>query len=93
MITFPVSFSESKVRFDVGFEHNDGFDVSFGELSYIPTTEIYSGSYEITPMVTSQEIPTAEKYMKYDMTINAIPYFDVSNTAGGSTVYIGKEIE
>lgn len=93
MIVFPMTFTESKVGFDIGFEHDDGFEFFFGELSYIPTTEIYSGDYEVTPMIIAQSVPTAEKYMKYDMTVKAIPYFDVGNTAGGSTVYIGKEIE
>lgn len=69
------------------------FIAKFGELSVLPNAEVYSGSYEITPAVKLQNVPTAQKFMKYDMTINAIPYFDVSNTAGGSTVYIGNELE
>lgn len=89
---FPVKFNESKVSFKIGFEDTDNFEFSFGEISYIPTSEVFSGSYSVTPKVTEQNIPTAEKYMKYDMTIKSIPYFNVSNTAGGSTVYIGSEI-
>ena len=53
----------------------------------------YTGSYTVTPSVSESSVHTAQKYMEDDITIKAIPYYDVSNTAGGSTVYIGKEIE
>ena len=56
----------------------------------VPT---YSGAYEVTPAVGSQTIPTAKTFMAEDMTVCAIPYFDVGNTSGGSTVYIGSEVE
>lgn len=49
----------------------------------------YDGPYEVTPAVDKQIMPTDQKLMTDDMTINAIPYYDVSNTSGGSTVYIG----
>ena len=52
----------------------------------------YEGSYVITPKVTPQTLPTKDRRMSDDMSIKAIPRFDVSNTAGGTTVYIGKEI-
>lgn len=54
--------------------------------------EPYEGEYEVTPKISSQILPTAKKLMKDDMTIKAIPYFDVSNTAGGQTIYIGSEL-
>lgn len=53
----------------------------------------YSGEYSITPSVDAQIIKTAQKLMTDDMTINSIPYYNVGNTSGGSTVYIGSEIE
>ena len=31
--------------------------------------------------------------MKDDVTVKKIPFYNVSNTAGGTTVYIGKEVE
>lgn len=94
MAHFIVKFLESISKFDVKFrEGASEFNMDFGELSVLPNAEVYSGSYEITPAVELQTVGTAQKFMKYDMTINAIPYFDVSNTAGGSTVYIGNELE
>lgn len=58
---------------------------------YVPaiSVETYTGEYSIIPKVDAQVIPTAQKYLEADMTVRAIPYYDVSNNTGGSTVYIG----
>ena len=53
----------------------------------------YEGPYHVTPKVDAQTLPTAEKLMREDVTINKIPYFVVGNTAGGDTVYIAKEVD
>lgn len=53
---------------------------------------LYEGDYEVTPKVREQTLPTADKLLSEDLKIKEIPYFDVSNTSGGSTVYIGSEI-
>lgn len=53
---------------------------------------IYDGDYTITPDVDGQTVGTAGKMMRDDLTVEAIPYFDVSNASGGSTVYIGGNI-
>jgi len=94
MAYFNVQFRETLNSFDVQFQKTSAmFTIGFGAVSVLPTAEIYSGSYEVTPAVNSQNIPTAQKFLKYDMTVKAIPYYDVSNLAGGTTVYIGKELE
>lgn len=53
---------------------------------------LYEGEYEVTPKVTEQVIPTKDKLLKEDMIVNSIPFFNVSNTSGGKTVYIGNEV-
>lgn len=53
---------------------------------------LYEGDYEVTPKVSEQTLPTAEKLMSEDVTIKEIPYFEVGNNSGGDTVYIAKEI-
>lgn len=53
----------------------------------------YEGDYEVTPKVEGQELKTMHKYMTQDVTVHAIPFFEVSNTSGGNTVYIANEIE
>ena len=53
----------------------------------------YTGKYSVTPEVdTAQTLETAGKYLTNDVTVNAIPDYEVSNEAGGNTFIIGKEI-
>lgn len=51
--------------------------------------ETYAGAYTVTPMITSQKLETAEKYMKDDLRIHTIPTTETANTAGGYTFKIG----
>jgi hypothetical protein len=53
---------------------------------------LYEGDYEVTPRVREQTLPTADKLLSEDVRIKEIPYYDVSNPSGGSTVYIAREI-
>lgn len=56
----------------------------------VPTGgEPYTGEYLVTPDFTSQTLPTQNKVMRDDVTVEAIEVSRVSNTAGGTTVYIG----
>lgn len=57
------------------------------------TAPVYAGDYEVTPSAEGEVLKTAQKTMRKDLTIHPIPYFEVSNTAGGDTVFIGGEIE
>lgn len=54
--------------------------------------DAYEGDYEVTPQIDPQTLETAGKRMKDNVQIKAIPFFDVSNNSGGSTVYIGSSI-
>ena len=83
MVHFRVQFRESVSKFEIGF----------GAVAVLPSAEVYTGSYVVTPTIDLQNLPTGQKFLKYDMTVKAIPYYDVGNSAGGSTVYIGKEVE
>ncbi len=84
MAHFLISLQESK----------QNFDVSFGEIQYLggASEEYYDGSYNVVPQQTQQVLLTRKKYMKDNLTIQKIPYYDVSNSAGGSTVYIAEEL-
>lgn len=60
---------------------------SFGEYT------MYEGEYEITPDVTKkQTLYTAKKMLADDITVNAVPYTETTNTSNGITVHIGKEV-
>lgn len=50
----------------------------------------YNGAYEVTPLAgEATTLETAQKFMTSDVTVKQIPFFDVTNERGGSTVYIG----
>jgi hypothetical protein len=71
------------------------FPANFGELNIVKEYvggDPYDGDYEVTPKVDAQTMPTKGMVMEEDVTIKSIPFFDVSNMSGGTTVYIAKEI-
>lgn len=90
-----VVFSKSgEQKMDVRY-HESGceLDADFGEIQSVNIGgEIYDGDYTVTPKVAAQTMKTKGKAMVDDVTIKAIPFFNVSNTSGGSTVYIAREI-
>lgn len=79
------------VRIKVSSSPALSFHVEQGRPTYIGG-EPYDGPYDVTPKVTAQTLPTAKKLMREDVSVRAIPYFDVSNPAGGNTIYIAKEV-
>ena len=51
---------------------------------------IYDGPHIITPLVDNPQIlSTAGRYNKLDIVVEEIPYAEVTNSAGGTTVIIG----
>lgn len=72
--------SHIKVRFDY-----------FQQVMITP--DAYEGNYTVVPKAEAQELLTKKKYMDDNVTITAIPYFDVANPSGGQTIYIGSEVE
>lgn len=62
---------------------------------YLPSTvgnELYDGSYNIIPTIDGLVLPTSQKTMADDLTVEAIPYFETSNLSGGYTVYIAGDL-
>lgn len=89
-----MEFEEDPLTLDVSFCSDEEFNVDFGEIQRIAAEDIpvYDGEYEVTPTPEGQTLETAGLLMEKDTTIRAIPVYEVSNTAGGTTVYIGTEI-
>lgn len=52
----------------------------------------YEGAYVVIPKVTQQMLETERKLMLEDVLVKEIPFYDVSNAAGGSTIFIGNEV-
>ena len=56
-------------------------------------TPPYDGEYEIVPSAKDEVVlKTTNKLMLADVQVKKIPYYDVTNSTGGSTVYIGSEV-
>ncbi len=54
----------------------------------------YTGSYTARSQTDeAYQLPTANRYLTDNITVEKIPYYETSNLADGLTVYIGKEIE
>lgn len=51
----------------------------------------YEGDYQADPLFTAQELPTMDRFMSRNFTVNAIYKTEVTNPQGGLTVYIGGE--
>lgn len=52
----------------------------------------YDGDYVVTPRVSEQKLETKGAIMNDDVTVKAIPFFNVGNQSGGRTAYIGSEV-
>lgn len=93
-----VVFRETNQRLDIRFSRtNQRIPIKFNNVQrvieqHLVDVENYEGSYVVTPKVDAQVLPTANKFLLNDMTVKPIPYYEVSNTSGGSTVFIAREV-
>lgn len=52
----------------------------------------YTGTYEVTPLADKvQVLPTADKILTDDITINKVPFHEAHNESG-TTAYIAMEV-
>lgn len=68
-------------------------DGETGVVLKVSDYTMYGGPYEVRPKFEDQVLPTREKLMREDVTVNAITVSRVSNPAGGKTVFIGGQID
>ena len=84
---------ESNGSQDIGVENAPVQGVNVEQDIVIVTVykdaPLYEGEYEVTPRVNEQTLPTTKKFLEKDVKIEKIPYFEVSNSSGGTTVTIG----
>ena len=56
--------------------------------------ELYEGAYMVHSAAhEAQELPTANKHLVKNITVEKIPYYETSNMSDGITIYIGDERE
>ena len=53
--------------------------------------EEYTGPTTVTPSGRVQTLPTAHRYLAQDITVSEIQRWDVENSSGGTTIFIGEE--
>ena len=93
MADFKVAFASTATSMPVLFSSDAEVRASFGEVQTVSVGgEVYKGDYTVIPKVEEQTLPTKGKLLAKDVTVNSIPVFRVSNTSGGTTVYIASEV-
>ena len=85
-----VTFAEQEEHFDVVFEESDHeVNADFSNVQVVTDADPYEGEYVITPSTEQKELPAKGKLMVEDVTVEAIPYAEVTNISNGKTVTIG----
>lgn len=83
---FKVDFAESCMSFGVRFS-------ALQIVEQLKDAEKYTGPYVVIPHAhNEQTLETAQKLMTDNVTVQKVPFYDVSNTTGGTTVYIASEV-
>lgn len=72
-------------------DNNGTYDVTAyaSAVVDVPEPDPFEGSYSVTPSASAQTLLTDGYVMTDDVTIDAIPYSEEDNAAGGVTVTIG----
>ena len=78
-VQIPMTVSVSEVQ----------MQMSIGVAYSIVDGDWYDGEYDVTPMLTEQELATRDKLMRNNVTVREIPIVSTSNPYGGQTVVIG----
>ena len=52
--------------------------------------DVYNGDYEVLPAVDAKKLETKHKFMQDNVTVLAIPYYEVSNDQNGFTAIIAE---
>lgn len=86
-----------KVRGDPSARLRVGKDagIAWSSDQYIPyrVTELpdYEGGYLVIPKLAAQTLPTTDRVMRDDLTVDGIPSYRTTNIGGGYTVVIAQD--
>lgn len=84
----PITFKISRKAVGFSVRAPARIGISF-DVSVRNGGELYNGPYTVDPHFAAQVLPTKEKVLREDITVNPIDVALVSNPAGGNTIYIG----
>lgn len=53
---------------------------------------VYDGEYNVIPKAYEEQVlQTKEKTLLENVTVQKVPFYEISNASGGTTVYIAEE--
>lgn len=84
-----VEFKEDSTFCARFVQTNCTFRPDFGEVVFIKSNDIYDGTYNVIPRVYQQVLPTKDKVLIDDVTVEVIPLTTVLNLSDGYTATIG----
>lgn len=68
--------------------------LNVGFTSRMRELDPYEGAYAVTSKAHEEQVlETKDKRMTGNLTVREIPYWETSNTSGGTTAYIGSEVK
>lgn len=59
-----------------------------GTISRELDHDYYTGDYEVTPRMDEQTLATSDRLLTKDIIVKEVPYSEVKNEAGGTTINI-----
>lgn len=88
-----VSITDSTNNVEIGIDDSNYVDITVeeggsGGGGRLPN---YTGDYSVTPKTSQVVLPTKDKSMLDDVTVFQIPFKEMPNVGGGTTVTIGLE--
>lgn len=84
---------KNQPKINVDMKKSPAADIGIrSSTTVINTAPTYNGSYSVKPKAFEDiTLPTANKLMKNNVTIEKVPYFETSNETG-TTIYIADSI-
>ena len=69
---------------------DDNLEIEMEQAVVINPYSTYTGTYDVTPLITSQILYTNEKLMMDDVRVDMIPTREEYNAQGGVTFIVGE---
>lgn len=80
---------------NIDLDINNGKSVNIGGLEdsiFTYQAPVYEGEYNVIPKAYEEQVlQTKEKTLLENVTVQKVPFYEISNAGGGTTVYIAEE--
>lgn len=91
MLRIDAAFKQTRQALELDMAAGDQtLELTFDNFQRVDgTADYYDGTYDVTPLITAQRLPTRSKTMRDDVRIDMIPTREIPNAAGGVTFIVG----